>query len=71
VRLATTSGTPIAAHRSARAFKGVVFSSGQITRGTTNAVYTGGPVSGTAAGGTLSGTQVATVTAGSQSGTRP
>ncbi|GAA2896107.1 hypothetical protein Acy02nite_61740 [Actinoplanes cyaneus] len=77
VHLATTSGTQIAAYRSAKAFKGVVFSSGQITRGTTYAVCTGGSVSGTAAGGglytggTLSGTQVATVTAGSQSGTRP
>jgi len=74
VHLATTSGTQIASYQSSKAFAGVVFSSSQITRGTTYAVRTGGSVSGTAlggglySGGTLSGTQVATVTAGTQSG---
>jgi hypothetical protein len=74
VHLATTSGTQIAVFQSTKAFQSVVFSSSQITRGTTYAVRTGGTVSGTAVGGglhtggTLSGTQVATVTAGTQSG---
>ncbi|WP_430783643.1 hypothetical protein [Actinoplanes sp. G11-F43] len=70
VHLATTSGTQIATYQSAKAFRQVVFSSSQITRGTTYAVRTGGSVSGTAVGGglytggTLSGTQVSTVVAG-------
>jgi hypothetical protein len=70
VHLATTAGVQIASYQSTKIFKGVVFSSSQITRGTTYAVRTGGTVSGTAVGGglytggTLSGTQVATVTAG-------
>ncbi|GAA1605017.1 carbohydrate-binding domain-containing protein [Actinoplanes couchii] len=72
VHLATTSGTQIATYQSTKAFKHVVFSSSQITRGTTYAVRTGGSVSGTAVGGglytggTLSGTQVATVVAGTR-----
>jgi hypothetical protein len=72
VHVATTSGTQIASYQSSKIFKGVVFSSSQITRGTTYAIYTGGSVSGTAVGGglytggTLSGTQVSTVTAGTQ-----
>lgn len=61
VHLATTSGTQIASYQPAKAFRGVVFSSGQITRGTTYAVRTGG---GLYPGGTLSGAQVAPVTAG-------
>ncbi|GIJ46014.1 hypothetical protein Val02_29000 [Virgisporangium aliadipatigenens] len=70
VHLATTSGTQIAAYRSTKAFRQVVFSSTQITRGTSYDVYTGGSVSGTAVGGnmytggTLSGTRVSTVVAG-------
>ncbi|MEV6301338.1 carbohydrate-binding domain-containing protein [Actinoplanes sp. NPDC051861] len=70
VHLATTSGTQIASYQPTKAFRGVVFSSSQITRGTVYAIRTGGSVSGTAVGGglytggTLSGTQVATVTAG-------
>ncbi|MBM2613976.1 carbohydrate-binding domain-containing protein [Actinoplanes sp. LDG1-06] len=74
VHLATTSGTQIAAFQPSKAFRGVVFSSSQITRGTTYAIRTGGTVSGTAVGGglytggTLSGTQVTTVTAGTQTG---
>ncbi|WP_033342468.1 carbohydrate-binding domain-containing protein [Catenuloplanes japonicus] len=77
VHLATTSGTQIAVFQSTKAFQSVVFSSSQITRGTTYAVRTGGTVSGTAVGGglytggTLSGTQVATAVAGTQSGGRP
>lgn len=78
VHLATTSGAQIAAFRSTKAFRGVVFSSNQITRGQSYRVYTGGSVSGTSVGGgmytggTLSGTLVSTVTAGTQSGgTRP
>ncbi|GLY07021.1 MULTISPECIES: carbohydrate-binding domain-containing protein [Actinoplanes] len=73
VHLATTSGTQIATYQSTKAFKSVVFSSSQITRGTVYAVRTGGSVSGTAVGGglytggTLSGTQVTTVTAGVRS----
>jgi hypothetical protein len=69
VHLATTAGVQIASYQSTTAFKMVLFSSSQITRGTTYAVYTGGSVSGTAVagglytGGTLSGTQVSTVTA--------
>ncbi|GAB7052973.1 carbohydrate-binding domain-containing protein [Catenuloplanes indicus] len=72
VHLATTSGTQLAAFQSTKAFRSVVFSSAQITRGTTYAIRTGGAVSGTAVGGglytggTLSGTQVTTVTAGTQ-----
>ncbi|MFI5842470.1 carbohydrate-binding domain-containing protein [Catenuloplanes sp. NPDC051500] len=74
VHLATTSGTQIAVFQSTKAFRSVLFSSSQITRGTTYAIRTGGTVSGTAVGGglytggTLSGTQVTTVTAGTQSG---
>ncbi|MBW6436109.1 carbohydrate-binding domain-containing protein [Actinoplanes hulinensis] len=72
VHIATTSGTQIASYTAAKAFRGVVFSSSQITRGTTYAIRTGGSVSGTAVGGglylggTLNGTQVATVVAGNR-----
>ncbi|MEV4274902.1 carbohydrate-binding domain-containing protein [Actinoplanes xinjiangensis] len=72
VHLATTSGTQIASYQPTKAFRGVVFSSHQITRGTTYAVRTGGTVSGTSVGGglhiggTLSGTQVSTVVAGTR-----
>ncbi|MBB2940709.1 hypothetical protein FB565_000413 [Actinoplanes lutulentus] len=72
VHLATSSGTQIASYQPAKAFRGVVFSSSQITRGTTYAVRTGGTVSGTAVGGglytggTLSGNQVSTVVAGAR-----
>ncbi|GIM95781.1 carbohydrate-binding domain-containing protein [Paractinoplanes toevensis] len=74
VHLATTSGTQIATYQSSKIFKGIIFSSSQITRGTTYAIYTGGTVSGTAVGGglytggTLSGTQSTTVTAGTATG---
>ncbi|GIE27020.1 hypothetical protein Ait01nite_000650 [Actinoplanes italicus] len=72
VHLATTSGAQIASYQPTKAFRGVVFSSNQITRGTTYAVRTGGSVSGTAVGGglyvggTLNGTQVSTVVAGNR-----
>jgi hypothetical protein len=77
VHLATTSGQQIASYQAPKAFRGVLFSSSQITRGTTYAIYTGGTTSGTAlggglySGGTLSGTQVATATAGTQTASTP
>ena len=83
VHLATSHGVvpgdQIAAYRSANALRGLVFSSSQITRGTTYAIYVGGPLSGTAVGGglytggTLAGVLTATVVAGTQrtGGNRP
>jgi hypothetical protein len=77
VHLATTSGTQVMAFRSTKAFRGVVFSSTSISRGTSYDIYTGGSVSGTAVGGILylgsgsltGATKVATVTAGTSSST--
>jgi hypothetical protein len=80
VHLATTSGTRITSFRATKAFRGVVFSSTAVTRGTSYDIYTGGSVSGTAVGGSLypagsltGATKVATVTAGTSTGgsTRP
>lgn len=77
VHLATTAGVQIMAFRSTKAFRGVVFSSTAISRGTSYDLYTGGTVSGTAVGGSLypttgsltGATKVATVVAGTQTTT--